>query len=301
MAALLTGGSGFLGARVASALAGAGADLVFLRRANSDLMVLGDLAERFPSIEMETPFLIDPSPLRRQFDRHGVDGIVHLATTYGRAHETSRSLVETNVLLPLCLVEAGRGMIRYVLNAGTALPASVSSYALSKEQARQWLEAEAFGLCIVHAALQHFYGPGPARHNFVSRVAQALVAGEPEIPLTRGTQKRDFVYIDDVAAAFQTLWLEAAKGDAGFRSFDIGSGSSVTVRELVERLAALTGNQTTSLAFGRVAARPQEPAGMVAELSAMEALGWKPMVSLDQGLGHVVEYCRAHNSRAHSS
>jgi UDP-glucose 4-epimerase len=100
-----------------------------------------------------------------------------------------------------------------------------------------------------------------------------------------GLQRRDLVYIDDVVAAvLQTL-------DTGYDGRAIiGSGESVSVLELVEAVREVTGSPIPA---EHVDAPPGEMPAVVVDVSASAAtLGYKPTVSLTDGLSRTWQYFR---------
>ena len=98
---------------------------------------------------------------------------------------------------------------------------------------------------------------GPAQHDItklVPYVIDCMLRGEaPKI--SSGTRRVDWIYVDDVVRGF--LQLAAADGVDG-QSVDLGSGSTVTIRELVDQLCALMGAGVAPR-YGALPDRPIEP------------------------------------------
>lgn len=132
------------------------------------------------------------------------------------------------------------------------------------------------------------YGPGQDSRKLIPSVVLSLLKGESPI-LSSGQWNADWVYIDDVIegflAAAQMPQIEGA-------TLDLGSGTLVTVRELVEKLVVLVGSSAKPL-FGVLPDRILEPARTAEVLRTFEKLGWKPKVSLESGLQQTVEWYRA--------
>ena len=82
------------------------------------------------------------------------------------------------------------------------------------------------------------------------------------------------------------------------RTLDVGSGTLVTVREVVERLGRLVGSAVAPR-FGVVPERPREQVRMADVASTAAALGWRARTSLDEGLRRTVAWYRDHQARAH--
>ncbi|WP_162795697.1 NAD-dependent epimerase/dehydratase family protein [Nonomuraea lactucae] len=134
------------------------------------------------------------------------------------------------------------------------------------------------------------YGPGQRdTAKLVPYVALSLLRGE-EPRLTSGSKVVDWVYVEDVAAAFAAAGgSERAVGQA----FDVGTGTKVTVRETVELLYRIVGAGTAPR-FGTVPDRPLDVPQTADVGPALELLGWRPAVELEEGLRRTVAwYARA--------
>ena len=122
--------------------------------------------------------------------------------------------------------------------------ALASIYALTKyQQERACLIAgEAYGIPAVPLRFFNVYGPRQALSNPYTGVlaifASRLLNGKPPLVYEDGRQRRDLVSVHDVARAVR---LALGTGGADGRVVNVGSGVSVTVRELAEKLAAVLG------------------------------------------------------------
>jgi UDP-glucose 4-epimerase len=110
------------------------------------------------------------------------------------------------------------------------------------------------------------------------------LAGKPFTVVGDGTQRRDFLYVTDVASAF----LAAAETDRSGQSYNVGAGKPQSVNRLVELLGGETIN---------IPKRPGEPDCTWADITKIQNdLGWQPKVSFEEGVSRVVaniEYWRA--------
>jgi UDP-glucose 4-epimerase len=102
------------------------------------------------------------------------------------------------------------------------------------------------------------------------------LAGKPYTVVGDGTQRRDFLYVTDVAAAF----LAAAKNGPAGRFWNLGAGNPQSVNRLIE----LLGGERTY-----IPKRPGEPECTWADITRIQAeLGWRPQVSFEQGVAKIV-------------
>lgn len=282
---LVTGGTGFLGSHLVRALLAEGQEVVVLKRSFSRMDRLQDVTAR---VEFHD---LDRERLEEIVERCRPDVILHCATDYGRKDSDPLRIIEANLLLPLrllCLTRWGEASPAFV-NTDTILDKRVSAYSLSKEQCKDWLERFADERVCVNVALEHFYGPGDDPTKFVTFVIHALLRGEPHLDLTKGEQKRDFIYITDVVSAFLTVLRAARSWGRGFYRFEVGSNHAVRVRALVELVKELTGNHVTELRFGALPYRPNEVMEARADTQALEQLGWRCHTELRTGLQLTIE------------
>jgi CDP-paratose synthetase len=281
---LITGASGFLGSHLTARLIRAGYRVVITKRCTSDLRRLRGLESEIEAID------IDATPVESLFDRWSIDAVIHCATNYGRNGATAANVVETNLILPLRLLQAAmdRG-VRAFINSDTILDPRISHYSLSKKQLVEWLEHLATKVTTANVALEHFYGPGDDPSKFVASVVRDLVRGVDSIALTPGHQKRDFIFIDDVVEAFRRVIEFALEAPAGFYRFEVGTNELRTIREFVEAAHRLSGARSTSLEFGALDYRDNEVMESHADTTALRTLGWTPQVSLHDGLMKTIE------------
>ena len=131
------------------------------------------------------------------------------------------------------------------------------------------------------------YGPGQDTKKLIPSVALALLNGEPP-KLSSGRWTADWVYIDDVIDGFlQAALMPQIEGT----TIDLGSGTLVSVRTVVEQLVSVIGNDIKPL-FGALPDRPFEQVRLADTASAFVKLGWKATTSLERGLHQTVDWYR---------
>lgn len=285
---MVTGATGYLGSHLTRRLRSAGHRLIVAKRSTSRIDRIADILP-----ELET-FDLDRGDLSALFARERLDLVLHCATDYGRKQLPPSRIIEANLVLPLRLLELSvESGVRTFVNTDTILDKRVSHYSLSKRQFSEWLSAFSVKMTGLNVSLEHFYGPGDDDTKFVSRMVSDIVAGVARIALTPGEQKRDFIYIDDVADAFMRLIHHADALGAGFHRFEVGSGRAIPIKELVTLIARLAGNATTRLDFGAVPYRDQEIMESRVDIAPLKKLGWAPRVALDDGIRRTIEAARA--------
>ena len=219
--------------------------------------------------------------------------VVHAACAYGRQGETSLQLFDANLRLGLVILQALQNAAHPVcfINTGTALSPEVSPYALSKNQFAQWgrmLAAQSSGkLRFVNVLLQHMYGPGDDVSKFTTYILHACQRNAPELKLTAGEQMRDFIYIDDVVTAYDTLLTQGHQLDI-VQDIEVGSGVAPSIRHFVETAHRLTASRT-ELRFGALPYRANEAMHCLANVARMKQLGWAPAFDLNAGLKKTIQ------------
>ncbi len=143
-----------------------------------------------------------------------------------------------------------------------------------------------FGVLYHSAMPTNLYGPGDNYHLLNSHVLPALIrkfhdarkAGRDEVVAWgTGSPKREFLHVDDLADACAFLLRLADPPEL----INVGLGSDVTIRELTERVAEVTGFK------GRIIWDSSKPDGTprkLLDVSRLTALGWKARIGLREGL-----------------
>jgi nucleoside-diphosphate-sugar epimerase len=289
---LLTGASGFLGSALARHLSSAGYQVALLLRPTSQLSRLTGLENDFWIGRCESDIDVDLFVKQVQ-----PEVVIHTACSYGRRGETIVQIADANIRFGLLILQslANTGRSFTFINTGTVLPPDVSTYALSKHQFIHWgriAAAQSAGRWrFVNVLLQHMYGPGDDPSKFTTHVIHACLRNEPELKLTQGMQKRDFIYVDDVVSAYSTL-LDHCEQLNDMLDVEVGSGVAPTIKEFVETVHRLTGSGTT-LNFGALAYRTTEAMHCQADINDLSRFGWRPKYDLCTGLQKTIEKERA--------
>lgn len=290
--ALVTGASGFLGSALVRRLTAAGARVVGTSRAG----------RRDSELEVSwwEGALDSDSAARGLVGDVRPDVIYHFAGRSTAAPdlelvgETFESLLASTVRLLTAASEIG--CRRIVLAASLTEPRSgdneavpASPYAAAKWAASTYARMfhTLYGTPVVLVRPYLVYGPGQDRRKLVPYAASCLLRGEAP-KLAGGRLQADWVYIDDVVEGFAAAgWRAGIEG----KSFDLGWGDLVSVREVVEKLVALVGVDVEP-DFGALPERPHEAIRIADADAAERQLGWTPRVSLDEGLARTIAWVR---------
>lgn len=280
---LLTGGTGFLGSHLVKRLVYEGFKVVVIKRVTSKLSRLESIINQVQLYDL------DQIDVKNIFQENAIDIIIHCATNYGRfTHLTD--IIQANIFLPLKILQIAENYpIKTFINADTMLDKTVSYYSLSKKQFLDWLSFFSQKMVCISVALEHFYGPFDDPSKFVSKIILDLLHEVDFIDLTLGEQKRDFIYIDDVVEAFMTLIKFSLDSPSNLYHYEVGSGKNIEIREFVQMLKTMTANKVTRLNFGILPYRENEIMESRVDISMLSRLGWRPQISLSDGLGYTID------------
>ena len=303
MKVLVTGGAGFIGSHLMRKLLAEGAEAVAL-----DNLSFGRRENLLPEME-----LVEADVLGDELDQvvaaGHFDAIVHLAgqTLVGTSIEDPATDAEQNILATIRVLEAARknGVSRVIFSSTAAsygdvleseLPikeahklSPMSFYGLSKVTVEQYLELyhRIFGLDYVVLRFANVYGERQGdggEGGVISIFTKNIAAGNEITIFGDGEQTRDFVYAGDIAAG---IWaaLHTATPNA---AYNLSTQTETSLRELVNILSNIAGRRIEPK-YG------PERAGdiyksMLSNARARRGLGWKPAVSLEDGLRRTYEY-----------
>lgn len=291
---LVTGGAGFVGRACIRALQGRGAKVTVVDRVP------------FPSAPGSEPVtnvvgeLTDPGVLDEAMTTDTA-GVIHLAaatSVLGSVAQPAATFA-ANVAVTQQLLELARnrGTERILLASTNAVTGDVGQqvideslplrpltpYGATKAACEMLLSgyAGAYGMRTCTLRFTNIYGPGMLRKDsFVPRLMRAARADCGIQIYGDGTQRRDLVHVDDVVQGILLAWQQDYSG-----TVIIGSGSSVSVLDLVEAARTVTGR---ALPAEHVPAKPGEMPAVIVDISrAREQLGYAPAVALTEGLSTV--------------
>ena len=285
---LVTGGAGFIGSALVTALRGAGANVRIVDWHGSDAAVpafLGDLRDTDTVYRAVTGDL---------------DGIVHLAarTSVLQSVKHPQETTDHNVGVTAALLERARavGVPRFFFASTNAVTGDVGTatiteelplrpmtpYGATKAACEMLLSgySAAYGMQTCSLRLTNVYGPGMAhKDSFVPRLMRAALSGEYVQIYGDGTQRRDLVHTADVCAALTLAWDHQVTGP-----LIVGSGSSVSVLELTAAAREATGQE---LPAKHVEPKPGEMPAVIVSIDRARAIGYEPQVPLVEGLARV--------------
>jgi UDP-glucose 4-epimerase len=291
--AIVTGGAGFIGSALCHALAaeGYGVRVIDDLSSGDPRNLEGTGAELRVGDVRDLAFVTEAA--------RGGDVVFHLAAGAGVVESMQDPLAnfDQNARGTLTVLEAARRaeVPRLVFSSSNAplgenaYPASeekpvapLSPYGASKATGEAYCSAfhGAYGMDAVVVRFSNAYGPRSAhKGNVIPLFIRRLRAGEELIVYGDGSQTRDFVFCEDLAAG---LIAAARTPGVGGQIFQIASGVETTLARLLELLAETSG------VTPRVRREPPRQGEIQRNYSLIEkarkVLGYSPQVKLEQGL-----------------
>jgi len=270
---LVTGASGFIGKHLVPRLRADGHHVVAVRRTS------GDVAEQATWKNF---------PL--------ADVVVHLAANsfVPDSWEAPGEFLRTNLLGTVAAMEYCRERAAHLVFlssymygdpihqpiAESVTLVAKNPYALSKKLAEEACQffADRFGIHVTILRPFNIYGPGQSDAFLVPTIVNQLSAGK-EIRVKDLEPRRDYVYVLDVVEAM----VKAVACERGFSVFNVGSGASHSVAELIRIIQDVWGTDLPVRSEG--VRRKDEVMDTVADITlAEQQLGWKPRFTLRQGI-----------------
>ena len=305
---LVTGGAGFIGSHLATALVDRGDEVVvFDNFSTGRLDNLNHLERRVQVIQGD---LLEPEALRRAMV--GVELVFHQAALASVPRSLAAPL-ETHAACAtgtLNVLEASRANgVRRVIYAGSSsaygdqpyeskreldLPRPLSPYAVAKLTGEYYCQAftASYGLPTVAIRYFNVFGPRQDPNSEYSAVipkfVTAMLRGERPTIYGDGLQSRDFTYVENVVRG--NLAAASSAGAVG-RVINVACGAQITLLQLIASINNVLGTSIEPILSGR---RRGDVRSSLADLSiAREVLSYEPVVTFEEGLRRSITYYKA--------
>jgi UDP-glucuronate 4-epimerase len=309
---LVSGGVGFIGHHLVRSLVARGdhvriiddfSDAPYpsrLKRRNAN-----ELASSSSNVEVNEGSVEDPSLVARL--THGVDGVLHLAglagvrPSFAEPARYQRVNVEGTAVMLDAAQKAGTELFvlassSSVYGNATPLPAKEESPAIVPESpyAASKRSAELVASAMLRktpkmrcASLRFFtvYGPRQRPEMAISMWLRKILNDQEITVFGDGSMRRDFTHVNDIVRG---VIAAAEKTPEGYRDYNLGSGSPITLTDLVAGMQRASGKAP-------IVKHAPVPLGDVdatfADISRAKAeLGWAPEIKIEDGLATVVDW-----------
>ena len=296
---MVTGGGGFLGQRIVSALDQRGANTLVVRAADHDLTdpnaVTRVISELQPEIVLHAAAVVGGIGANRDnpgrfFYENAVMGI-HLI------HEAMKAGVEKMLVVgTVCLYPKFTPVPFNESDIWNGYPEETNApYGLAKKMLLAQAQAyrAQYDFNCIYLIPTNLYGPNDNFDLKTSHVIPAMIRkfaeakGSPDAEVSlwgTGSASREFLYVDDAAEGL----VRGLERYDGAEPINLGSNEEVTIKDLAEKIASIVGYE------GRIIWDSSKPDGQprraVDGSRAAELLGWHPQMGLDEGLRATVDW-----------
>jgi UDP-glucose 4-epimerase len=296
---LITGVAGFVGSNLATHLLDHGYSVVGIENLSA-----GTIENIDPRIEFHELDIRDVAIYPLFYDLYGA---FHLAAkcSLNDCLQHPLEAASVNVVGTANVLEAARqSNVRKLIYAdtsaeyeginefptGEANVSPIGVYAASKHGGAAFCHSyqELYGLDITIVRYFNVYGPAqdwrrvvpPVMSSFIIR----MLRGEPPVIYGNGEKRRDFIYVDDVNALHQII-LDDPRSSG--RVFNVGSGTNLSVNQVYQLIEA---QLHTGLGPVYKPDLPGEARITLADITSAQALGWTPLIDIQEGLRRSIRY-----------
>lgn len=285
---LITGSQGFIGSHL-------------LRELLPENEIIGlNISKDFKTKNYK-PRIKNIVKLKHDDVKESLDGIIHLAalTNVEFCNNFPKKCIETNILGTQKMLELARKKncklifisTSHVYGVPKTLPIKenhstnpTSVYAKSKRLAEILCEeySKAYGLNISILRLFSVYGNNSPPHLVTSRIISQL--DHKTIQLGNVSSRRDFIFIKDAINAIKIV----LKNSRNFGIYNVGTGQSHSILEVCNLIKKLSKKKTPVKSIPNIR-RKDDAKDIIADISRIKRLGWKPQTTLENGLKIILQ------------
>lgn len=310
---LVTGGAGFIGSHLVSRLLDAGEQVTVLDNFNDFYDPTIKRANVAPHLDHRSYTLVegdlrDSALLKELFKQNQIDQVIHLAAMAGVRPSLANPLLyqDVNINGTMNILENMKAAgVRHLVFASSssvygnneklpfaeddAVDNPISPYAATKKAGELlcYTYHHLYGIKTACLRLFTVYGPRQRPEMAIHLFTDRIERGEPIQVFAEGQSRRDYTFIDDIVdgiVAVRTAQYE-------YEIINLGRSDTVRLSDLIDKLQRMLGRTATLV---HLPGQPGDVDRTYASIDkARRLLGYKPKVSIDQGLERFVEWYRS--------
>jgi len=298
---LVTGGAGFIGSAICRYLLSKNYSVrVIDNLSSSDEDNLAAIKDQIEFIRADIRYY---NEVRKAVE--GVDSIIHLAAiaVVPTSIINPRETFDVNIYGTLNILEAAKefGIKKVVFASSAAVYGNIKSkiknetdildpqspYAISKLSMEYFMKMfSEQGIDTCSLRLFNVYGPrqDPKYYAAIPNFIVNVLSGKNIVIYGSGEQTRDFVYVEDVARAFERAINSQTAGE----TINIASGEAISIKELAETIIDLSKSKSKIKFEGNRDGDVQDSLANISKSKTI--LNWEPKIKLSLGLSETIKY-----------
>jgi len=305
MTVIVAGATGLAGSAIAKAFQAAGQEVIGLNRSVVDLMdakATEDFIGRSkPSLIVDAAAMVggiganNAYPVEFLRDNLTIQG--NLMRAAHKAEVPNFVFLGSSCIYPR---DCAQPIKEEYLMTGP-LEATNSAYAVAKIAGIEMINSyrKEYGTKWISLMPTNLYGPkdnydlanSHVLPAFIRRFVEAAEGGAEKVTLWgSGAPHREFLHVDDLA---QAVLLASEKYDSSMH-LNVGTGEDLSIKDLAQKVADAAGF-TGEIEWD--ATKPDGTPRKVLDVSRMKALGWKPTITLDEGIASTIAWYKGANTR----
>ena len=308
---LVTGGAGFIGARLVRRLVETGHAVSVLALPKTDLSRIKDLVPKLQILEGD---LTDHEGLEAIVKNANPSGVFHLAVSNMQSGVAApdEEVIRNNLVGTVNLLAALQPIdYQFFINTGSFLEYGMRADRASQQESDRCEPAELYSITKLAATLYGQmlarregkpiitlrifspYGPGMQR----GRLLEALIArarNDEDIPMTEPKVTRDFIFVEDIV----DLYLEAMERAKELKGeiYNAGTGVQTTLQELADLVLQTTGSKS-KVQWNALPRVSYDRALWQADMTkTFTQFKWRPKHSVEEGVMKTIEFVRRERS-----
>lgn len=304
MKVVVTGGAGFIGSHLTKHLLDKDIEVLVIDNLSRGFEELVDKRAEFENIDLS-----HQKKIETVLNKWKADAVIHLANyiVVPESVEKAVEYTENNVVNTVKLLEAMKdAQVRTIVFSSSATVYGEPKHLPLKEESPLGIQTNQYGaskiamesfVAAYHKlydmnaiTLRYFnpYGPNERHEPETHAIPNFILSTLKKQPIPvywQGEQKRDFIYVEDLAAAHTSV-LHLP----GYNIFNIGTENGIKIKDVIKKIFKIVGYEVPLQDLGN---RPGDASATYASAKKLrQSVGWRPQTDLETGLSRTIDFYR---------